>query len=172
MQSDQNILAKVCNLIEQSRLSSTRCLQFRITNIRITNTSRPRQLRWSEFKRFWDIFNMVLGKARMGRDPGRPVRDERRIVSYEIIASDHIGLAAARLLAKRYRGRSVSGLVLMIKSASVHEIDSWSSPSVAISIGVALCSYPHYAAASISPPNRDWGENTTRSRPVTGLLAG
>lgn len=29
----------------------------------------------------------------MGRDPGRPVRDERRIVSCEIIASDHIGLA-------------------------------------------------------------------------------
>lgn len=28
----------------------------------------------------------------MGRDPGRPVRDERRIVSCEIIASDHIGL--------------------------------------------------------------------------------
>ncbi|KAM05802.1 hypothetical protein AO82_01803 [Mycobacterium tuberculosis M2130] len=167
MQSGQNILAKVCNLIEQSRLSSTRCLQFRITN-----ASRPRQLRWSEFKRFCDIFNMVLGKARMGRDPGRPVRDERRIVSCEIIASDHIGLAAARLLAKRYRGRSVSGFVLMIKSASVHEIDSWSSPSVAMSIGVALCSYPHYAAARTSPPNRDWGEDTTRSRPVTGLLAG
>lgn len=108
----------------------------------------------------------------MGRDPGRPVRDERRIVSCEIIASDHIGLAAARLLAKRYRGRSVSGFVLMIKSASVHEIDSWSSPSVAMSIGVALCSYPHYAAARTSPPNRDWGEDTTRSRPVTGLLAG
>lgn len=36
----------------------------------------------------------------MGRDPGRPVRDERRIVSCEIIASDHIGLAAARLPAK------------------------------------------------------------------------
>ncbi|CCK59581.1 Conserved protein of unknown function (part 2) [Mycobacterium canettii CIPT 140070010] len=60
---------------------------------------------------------------------------------------------------------------MMIKSVSVHEIDSWSSPSVAISIGVALFVPALRGGEHLATESR-WGENTTGSRPVTGLLAG